>query len=150
MQKAGCFAVFFGVESGVQERLDKMRRARTLESIKAVFQNASKAGLVTVANVVFGFPGETKKDMQETLDFVKKLDSDHAMFFKAIPYSEFSFEELDKIERQAYKEFYLRKAYHIKRLVRITSLALRRGISVDFCRAYLKWFFKALDYIASL
>jgi radical SAM superfamily enzyme YgiQ (UPF0313 family) len=150
MQKAGCFAVFFGVESGVQEMLDRMKRARTLESIRQIFQNASKAGLVTVANVIFGFPGETRETMQETLNFVKELDADHAMFFKAIPYSKYSFEELDKIERHAYKEFYLRKSYHVKRLIRLIPLALKRKARFNLCKAYVDWLFRAMDYVASL
>lgn len=140
MQKAGCFILIFGVESGSQEILDKMGRERTLESIRRSFKYARKAGVITFANVVLGFPGETRKSIRETMELIKEIDADQAIFFRAVPYSDFSLEELNQIEREAYKEFYLRKSYFVKHLARgIWYQSFKRHFSYDLLATYAKW-----------
>ncbi|HYB93091.1 MAG TPA: radical SAM protein [archaeon] len=140
MQKAGCFILLFGVESGSQKILDKMGRERTLESIKRSFKYARKAGIITFANVVLGLPGETRQSIRETMELIKDVEADQAIFFRAVPYSDFSLEELNQIERDAYKEFYGRKSYFVKHLARgIWYQSFKRHFSYDLLVTYAKW-----------
>ncbi len=86
MKEAGCFAVWFGVESGAQPVLDAMRKGITpAQTIKA-FKMAKEAGLMTVAGVVLGFPGETKETIWETVKFIERLKPGDVGYYIATPY----------------------------------------------------------------
>jgi anaerobic magnesium-protoporphyrin IX monomethyl ester cyclase len=47
---------------------------------------AREPGLMTVASVVLGFPGETEESAWETINFVKELRTDDVGFYVATPY----------------------------------------------------------------
>jgi anaerobic magnesium-protoporphyrin IX monomethyl ester cyclase len=86
MKEAGCFAVWFGVESGSQPVLDAMRKGISpAQTIKA-FKWAKEAGLMTVANVVLGFPSETKETIWQTIKFIEKLNPSDVGYYIATPY----------------------------------------------------------------
>jgi anaerobic magnesium-protoporphyrin IX monomethyl ester cyclase len=86
MKEAGCFAVWFGVESGAQPVLDAMRKGITpAQTIKA-FNMAKEVGLMTVAGVVLGFPGETKETIWETVKFIDRLKPGDVGYYIATPY----------------------------------------------------------------
>ncbi|UCF45393.1 MAG: radical SAM protein [Candidatus Bathyarchaeota archaeon] len=86
MKEAGCFAVWFGVESGSQPVLDAMRKGITpAQTIKA-FKWAKEVGLMTVANVVLGFPGETRESIWETIKFIERLSPNDVGYYIATPY----------------------------------------------------------------
>ncbi|MBT0158899.1 radical SAM protein [Candidatus Bathyarchaeota archaeon A05DMB-2] len=86
MHDAGCIAVWFGVESGSQNVLEKMQKKIKLDQTKLAFKTAREIGLMTVASVVLGFPGETEETAWETINFVKELDPDDIGFYIATPY----------------------------------------------------------------
>ncbi len=86
MHDAGCIAVWFGVESGSQNVLEKMHKKIKLDQTKLAFKTAREIGLMTVASVVLGFPGETEETAWETINFVKELDPDDIGFYIATPY----------------------------------------------------------------
>jgi anaerobic magnesium-protoporphyrin IX monomethyl ester cyclase len=86
MKEAGCFAVWFGVESGAQPVLDAMRKGITpAQTIKA-FNMTKEAGMMTVAGVVLGFPGETKETIWETVKFIDRLKPGDVGYYIATPY----------------------------------------------------------------
>lgn len=86
MRDAGCVSIWFGVESGSQEVLDAMRKGISLAQTVKAFKWAKEAGLITVANVVLGFPGETKETIEETTRFVEKLNPNDVGYYIATPY----------------------------------------------------------------
>jgi len=86
MKDAGCIAVWFGVESGSQRILEKMHKKIKLEQTKKAYQMAHELGLMTVASVVLGFPGETEETILETVNFVKQLNTNDVGFYIATPY----------------------------------------------------------------
>jgi radical SAM superfamily enzyme YgiQ (UPF0313 family) len=86
MKEAGCIAVWFGVESGSQPVLDAMRKGISpAQTIKA-FKWAKEVGLMTVANVILGFPGETKETIWETIKFIERLSPNDVGYYIATPY----------------------------------------------------------------
>lgn len=86
MKEAGCFAIWFGVESGSQPVLDAMRKGITpAQTIKA-FKWAKEVGLMTVAGVVLGFPGETKETIWETVKFIERIKPGDVGYYIATPY----------------------------------------------------------------
>jgi radical SAM superfamily enzyme YgiQ (UPF0313 family) len=86
MRKAGCIGVWFGVESGSQQVVDAMAKGFSLNQIRRAFQWAKDAGLMVVAGVILGFPGETRETAWETIRFVKELNPNDVGFYIATPY----------------------------------------------------------------
>jgi radical SAM PhpK family P-methyltransferase len=80
MGEAGCEGVFLGVESGSDTMLEKMNKtARRRHYLKAI-PLLKKAGILTHANLIIGFPGETYQTVQETRDFLEEARPD---FYRA-------------------------------------------------------------------
>ena len=85
-KRAGCHTIKFGIESGVQEILDGMRKGYKLEQAYKVFEWAKKAGIKTHAHTMIGNPGDTRETIEKTIDFVLKLDPTTATFGICTPY----------------------------------------------------------------
>ena len=86
MRDAGCFAVWLGVESGSEAILGAMNKRIKLDQTRLAYKTAHQLGLMTIANVVLGFPGETEQTARETIRFVKELSPDDVGFYIATPY----------------------------------------------------------------
>jgi radical SAM superfamily enzyme YgiQ (UPF0313 family) len=86
MKKSGCTDVWFGVESGSQFVINAMDKGIKLEQTQLAFKLAKEVGLMTVANVVLGFPTETRETAWETVKFVEKLEPDDVGYYIATPY----------------------------------------------------------------
>ena len=86
MKDAGCIAVWLGVESGSQTMLGAMNKSIKLDQTQTAFKTAHEEGLITIANTVLGFPGETEQTAWETINFLKKLNPDDVGFYVATPY----------------------------------------------------------------
>lgn len=72
MKESGCVELEYGIESGSQKILDKMKKGINIEVAERVIRDTYRAGINVRANFMFGFPGETEEDFQETLDFLKR------------------------------------------------------------------------------
>ena len=86
MKNAGCVAVWFGVEAGSQKVIDSMGKGFTANRTKKAFKLAKEVGLMTIASVVFGFPGETRETALETIKFILDIDPDDVGYYIATPY----------------------------------------------------------------
>ena len=85
-KKAGCHTIKFGVESGNQDLLNKMKKGYRLEKAYEIFDYCNKIGLKTHAHVMVGVPGETKETVEQTIKYVKRLDPTTASFGICTPY----------------------------------------------------------------
>ena len=86
MKKSGCELVLFGVESGCKEILQAMGKQASLEQTKVAFKLGREAGILRVASVIFGFPGETRQTIEATTKFIHELDPDGILYNIATPY----------------------------------------------------------------
>jgi radical SAM superfamily enzyme YgiQ (UPF0313 family) len=86
MKDAGCIAVWFGVEAGSQQVIDAMGKGFTANKTKKAFKMAKDVGLMTIASVVFGFPGETKETALSTIKFIEEINPDDVGYYIATPY----------------------------------------------------------------
>ncbi|MCW3982614.1 MAG: radical SAM protein [Candidatus Bathyarchaeota archaeon] len=86
MKDAGCIAVWMGVESGSEAVLGAMNKSIKLEQTRKAFKTAHEVGLMTIANVVLGFPGETEETAKQTIRFVQQLNPEDVGFYIATPY----------------------------------------------------------------
>ncbi|PTD93825.1 B12-binding domain-containing radical SAM protein [archaeon SCG-AAA382B04] len=86
MKEAGCHTLFVGVESGVQGILDNIQKGINLKEIRRAFKVSRDLGIRTIASLVLGLPGETKQSAKKTIEFVKEIKPDYALFSIATPY----------------------------------------------------------------
>jgi anaerobic magnesium-protoporphyrin IX monomethyl ester cyclase len=86
MREAGCYAIWYGVESGSQRIIDAMGKGFSLKQVMRAFKWAKEAGLMVVAGTILGSPGETKETAWETIKFVERLNPDDVGFYIATPY----------------------------------------------------------------
>lgn len=96
MKKSGCWMVGYGVESGVQEILDKSAKGVTVGQIRDAILQAKRAGLLVTAHVMFGLPGETKETARESVDFICSQDLDFVQAYCAVPWPSTSLYRLAK------------------------------------------------------
>ena len=73
LKEAGCSHLVFGMESGSQAMLDLMKKNIKTEWACENFKNCYDLGIEVHINLIVGFPGETEKDFQETIKFVKSV-----------------------------------------------------------------------------
>lgn len=146
MKDAGCITLFLGVESADQQNLDNLNKNITVKKIKKTFELTKKYGVRTIASVMLGMPGDSRKNIEYTIKFVKDLDPNYAIFSLATPYPgtdfylksvkenlikindwskytllnpvletvDCSLQELKKLQKRAFREFYVRPIYLIK------------------------------------
>jgi len=85
MKSAGCHEISFGVESGNSEVLKRMDKKLDLAEAERVIRLTQALGITTHASYVLGYPGETVESIKDTISFAKRLNTDVAVFFIAIP-----------------------------------------------------------------
>ncbi len=74
MKQSGVKSIFVGVESGDQQILDNVIcKSLNLDRVVEFAKNSHELGLKTGAFYIIGFPGETKENMQRTVDFALML-----------------------------------------------------------------------------
>ena len=77
MAKAHCRTMMFGIESGSQKVLDRLKKEQTLAEVETAVTNAKQAGIEIVHGFfVVGSPDETVEDMRATFDFAARLRLD--------------------------------------------------------------------------
>jgi anaerobic magnesium-protoporphyrin IX monomethyl ester cyclase len=76
MRRAGCWVVAFGVESGDQDLLDRMKKGTKLDAARKAIATAKAAGLATHVFILIGLPWETRETLRRTYDFIRELDTD--------------------------------------------------------------------------
>ncbi|MBU1136561.1 MAG: radical SAM protein [Nanoarchaeota archaeon] len=86
MKEAGCWQIDYGIESGNQEVLNKMRKGITLKQSEQAVEWTKKAGIKARAFIIIGMPGETKESIDDTINFVKKLPLDVVAFYAVMIY----------------------------------------------------------------
>lgn len=90
MKKSGLYVVSVGIESGSNRILKDMRKSLTKEKIREKVNLIHAAGLDIVGFFILGYPGETTKDINATIDFACELPLKRASFmlFKPFPGTE--------------------------------------------------------------
>ena len=85
MKAAGLEAIAFGIESGSQRILDFYHKDVTLSQAKIAFNLCHENNIMTHAYMMLGAPDETRKDLQQTLEFLKELRPHSCRFFITTP-----------------------------------------------------------------
>ena len=83
MRKAGCTMLCFGIESGVQEILNTVKKKTTLEKIKKALDLCLEVGIEPMASYIMGLPGETSETVRQTMEFARKLCTNYGFHILA-------------------------------------------------------------------
>jgi radical SAM superfamily enzyme YgiQ (UPF0313 family) len=86
MQKAGCWQISYGVETGTQRLLDLIQKGTNIEQIERTFAITKKAGISIRAFYMLGLPTETAEETRATIDFAKKLNAKWSQFTLYTPF----------------------------------------------------------------
>lgn len=150
---AGCWAILFGAESGVQKNLNTIKKGIKLEQTRNAVKWAKEVGLKVSTPFMFGIPGETFEEGLQTIEFAIKLDPDIANFHAITPFpgtylydngekygtisdelTDFTYqgaafipytmtrEEILKLRQIAFKRFYSRPSFILKKLIQLRNL----------------------------
>ena len=72
MKKAGCASLCYGMESGSDAMLKRMNKFYNSADAELVIRLTHEAGIMAAINIIVGFPGETRDNFNETIDFIKR------------------------------------------------------------------------------
>lgn len=73
LYRSGCRNVSYAPESGSPAVLARIKKKIRIDRMKDSMRHAVGAGLNVKANVLLGFPGETRREMRESLRFVVEM-----------------------------------------------------------------------------
>jgi radical SAM superfamily enzyme YgiQ (UPF0313 family) len=76
MKKSGLYRVIIPVETASPETLKFIRKSVNLENTREIVKQCNKLGIRTSGNFMIGFPYETAKNIQETVDYILNTDFD--------------------------------------------------------------------------
>jgi len=85
MKRAGCRKVGFGIETGLERIRNAINKGLTNKQILDAVEACRLLGIKTQTCFIFGHPGETLRDMRETVRFARGLRSNYPTFLRMIP-----------------------------------------------------------------
>ena len=86
MKKAGCWQIGYGIESGNQMILDRIKKDITLEAVEKAVRWTREAGIRTMGFFMLGLPGDGPVSMQDTLNFARSLGLERISFCITRPF----------------------------------------------------------------
>lgn len=86
MEKSGLRVVKLGIESSHDVSLRRMKKGSSRELCEKAIRKLQAAGIMVHANMMIGFPWETREMVMESVEWLKKLDPNQAQFSLLIPY----------------------------------------------------------------
>ncbi|GEM_PF-406291 len=72
LQKTGCVALIYGIESFSDNVLKKMGKLFDSQTAERILRDTYDAGIQAMINIIVGFPGETEEDFCRTVDAIKR------------------------------------------------------------------------------
>jgi radical SAM superfamily enzyme YgiQ (UPF0313 family) len=76
LARAGCEMTWMGAESGSQRVLDAMEKGTRVEQVVEASRRLKQHGIRVGFFLQFGYPGETRADIEKTLDMVRTCRPD--------------------------------------------------------------------------
>lgn len=71
LHEAGCYSITFALESASPRILKRMRRQMNLDRLADNVRFAAEAGIIVSCFIMFGYPGETREDLDKTVRWVR-------------------------------------------------------------------------------
>lgn len=137
MKDTGLYTFTVGIESGSQRILDLMKKKLTLEMIEEKVSLINSIGLEPNGFFIIGFPGESLKDIKDTIRFAKRLRLTRAHFSNFLPLpgteaTEILIEEGEINQPKWSSLFYSEVAYSPKGISKKQLKRLQRKAFLEF------------------
>ncbi|MFH1996612.1 MAG: radical SAM protein [Candidatus Omnitrophota bacterium] len=84
MRDAGCGRIYYGIESGSQETLDRVNKGITLDQIRTTVRATKTLDMKALGFFLVGAPGETRHSVKQTVRFAQSLNLDYVQFSKCL------------------------------------------------------------------
>lgn len=85
MERAGCYSLALGIEFGSNRTLAATRKGLTVELVRQKLELFKGRGIKVTGFFLFGVPGETLEEMQQTVELALELPLDRAQFNNFMP-----------------------------------------------------------------
>jgi len=86
MKQAGVYSISFGIESGSPKTLQKMKKNLDLDKARKNIFLAKSMGFLVGSNCIIGYPNETVKDIEKSLNFFFSLPLDSMAIVNLVPF----------------------------------------------------------------
>ena len=86
MKAAGCVNIAYGIESGSQGMLRTIGKNVDLEHVTEAVRLTQAVGIAASGLFILGLPGETREQMEQTIELAAPLPLDLAQFSMYVPY----------------------------------------------------------------
>lgn len=81
MAETGFYSASFGIESGSMDIQKRIGKRISLEKCIDIVNSCKRENVVTFAFIIIGLPGETKRTLNETMNFLKRADFEKVHFY---------------------------------------------------------------------
>ena len=140
LKSSGLSTIYYGVESGSQRILDLMKKGITLKNVEDAVKIAKDVNLDVLTSFILGYPGETEDDMNKTIDFSTKLDSDYCQYSILTPFPGTPIYN-DLIEKNLIDNDEWNKYTVLKPILKYSEIGLsKKMVERKLAKAYLKFY----------
>jgi anaerobic magnesium-protoporphyrin IX monomethyl ester cyclase len=73
LYETGCRNITYAPESGSPSELRRIKKKITIPSMLASMKAGYQSGLLVKSNIVLGFPGETRREILQTMGFIARM-----------------------------------------------------------------------------
>ena len=109
LRSSGCERIHYGVEVPNDRLMRVLKKGLKVDSVVEAFRETRKAGIETLAYFMIGVPTQSKEEVYETFEFMKKLDPDfvHLTILTPFPATQIYYQGMQQglIEKDYWREF---------------------------------------------
>jgi len=149
MAEAGCKILTFGIESGHPDVLKRIKKGINISQISEAFKWAKKAKIRVQANFMLGHPGETREEMQATIDLAKKINPFIAGFYTVLPLPGTLLHKIAVKKHVLDEDFYSKLMFFDKPPVSLCALTPEELAKVQ-SRAYREFYIRPSQIMSKL
>jgi radical SAM superfamily enzyme YgiQ (UPF0313 family) len=88
LKSAGCHTIMYGIESSSQDILRLMNKGISLDQVMETVMYTHRSGIEILGFFLFGFPGETRQTIEDTIRFSLDLPLNYALYSILLPLPE--------------------------------------------------------------
>lgn len=121
-KRSGCVGLNFGIESGSQLMLTKMKKNVSPIQASQAISTAKRYNIKTICTFIIGMPGESRETVLESIQWIRRNHVQQYVYFFATPYP----------GTDLYNETFIKKRI-IEKYKTLDSFFSKLGDALDFC-----------------